>query len=135
MEQTDKAQNRFFDSVIKEAELFLKKFGFKRSGKSFSFYNISADKTKGCLIVFRKSIYNTSYMTRFSINYVCAASAESNITLGSLKQSPELDGISFDVFSLDGSVCDNESSGEYFSKAIKPKLQRIINEFERFGFH
>ena len=125
----------YFSSVVDQTEAFLKGYGYQRSGKSHAFYKISADKTAGCLILFRLSFWNTPDIKQFGINHIYLTSRDitgytvnPKITVGLLKRDSALDGLSRDVFRIDTLLAECESSTDWFQETIKPKLERIVRE-------
>lgn len=133
----------YFNAVMDQADAFLSEYGFKRSGRSCSFYHINAERTRGCMIAFRRSIYDTPDMKEYGINYVCMKSAdmtsadmtsagttgETRITVSLLKRQPAMNGLGYDVFRICGQIVGNEPAESYFTKTIRPKLMRILAEY------
>ena len=129
--------NDWFCSVVSQTDEYLGQHGFCRSGKSNSFYQITSDRTKGCLIVFRQSLDNTYDYKKYGINFICLTQNDtpdrSRITVNLLKQDMALSGLSFDIFNIDTTIVNNETPRAYFAKSIRPKLDRILSECRKFG--
>ena len=124
----------FYGTVIDRAEQYLRANGFRRSGRSDFFYRIDAGRTKGCLIVFRRSIGNTPEDMRFGINHICASAGEldggptsSGVTVGLLKRHPALNGLGPCVHDVDAVTAAEVSPEAYFADNILPELTRIVS--------
>ncbi len=129
--------NDWFCSVVAQTGSYLGQHGFRRSGKTNSFYIINSDRTKGCLIVFRQSLDNTPEYKKFGINFICLTQNDtpdrSRITVNLLRQNTALNGLPIDVFQIDETLINNVTPGSYFAKSIRPKLDRILSECKAFG--
>lgn len=128
----------YFDAIIRLSEEFLSGFGFKRSGKSNSFYKINGDKTEGYMILFRRSLLNTPDNTGFGINHIRLRSKNvrdrtdpygtPKITVSLLKKQSELNGLSYNTFTI-GELTLCEPAETWFQKNVKPELIRILSAF------
>ena len=124
----------FFGTVVDCAVHYLRAKGFRRSGRSASFWRINAERTKGCLIAFRRSIDSTPEDMRFGINYICTSAGEldgcppSGVTIGLLKRHPAMNGLGPCVHDVDAVTATEVSPEVYFADNIRPELTRIVSE-------
>ena len=124
----------FFDTVISFAEEYLSAYEYSRSGKSYAFYKISGDKKKGEVILFRRSIFNSSDAIEFGINHAFLTSDDvieyggyesGNVTVSFLKRYASSQGLNF-THKIDEFVVEAEKAETYFKKNIEPELEKII---------
>ena len=124
----------FYGAVVDCAEQYLRANGFRRSGRSASFWRINAERTKGCLIAFRRSIGSTPEDMRFGINHIRASAGEldgcppSGVTIGLLKRHPALNGLGPCVHDVDAVIAAEVSPEAYFADNVLPELMRIVAE-------
>lgn len=127
----------YYDTIVDLTAQHLEKNCYKRSGKSPLFYRYNEDKSKGYLIGFRKSVYNTPDECSFYIKFG-SVSIEDLFNFGINCNSVRLqdmkmmlmNGISFTDYghSLDEFIIKNQTADDYFKFNILPQLEKILEK-------
>ena len=127
----------YYSEIVELSAQLIEKHCYKRSGKSGIFYKYNSDKSKGYLIGFRRSLYNTSDFCKFHILFGSVGVDElrdfgiyhSKISLQDLK-SRLMNGYSALGHShrLDDYVIKNENVNDYFQLNILPELEKILDQ-------
>ena len=123
----------FFDTVIDMSAVYLSEYGYKRSGKSSAFYKISADRKKGRMIMFKRSLLNVPDRIEFCIKCTTASSSDYGydfdiVTVSDMKKRLSYSGLAFDIYRIDDLLAETEKPEDYFDKTVRPKLNRLLFE-------
>ncbi len=126
----------FYAELIELSAQFLDIYNYRRSGKSGIFYRYNLDKSRGWIIGFRKSAYNSPEFCNFRIMHGSISTVElrsfgvyrDKIRLEDLK-TMIMAGHSLCDYSheIDDLVVEIENVNDYFQYVILPELKKIIN--------
>lgn len=125
----------YYSALVELSAQFIEKHGFKRSGRSGIFYKYNADKSRGYLIGFRKSLENTPDFCVFRILFGIVSIDElhelgvhrDKINLQDLK-NVLMNGYSMESYGhrVDDFVVENDNVNDYFQFNILPELEKTV---------
>ncbi len=127
----------YYAELIELSAQFLEMHNYRRSGKSGIFYKYNLDKSRGWIIGFRKSSYNSPEFCKFMIKFgsICTSELRNfgvyrdKIRLEDLKFMV-MDGYSLCDYSheIDDFVVEIQNVNDYYQYIILPELKKIINQ-------
>ncbi len=129
----------YYAEIIELSSQFMAMHGFKRSGRSEIFYKYNADKSKGFIISFRKSLDNSPEFCKFFIKFG-SLSIDELYRTGSCRDKIRFEDLKATIMHNGYSACDSchvldpfiieiQSVNDYYQSTILPELNKIVNQF------